>query len=104
MLVVALFCILFSDFFFGFKQVTNPVQSTVCNGGQSCDVEWVDDGQSPLLSDIGECTVGLYNGEMALVQSLTSVNVANEHSFSFTVRVFHFIIIASLITEHTCTA
>ncbi|KAG2076240.1 hypothetical protein BDR04DRAFT_1004114 [Suillus decipiens] len=67
--------------------VTNPVQSTVCNGGQSCSVEWVDNGESPLLSDIGECTVGLYNGEMVLVQSLTSVNVANTNSFTFTVRV-----------------
>ncbi|KAG1732139.1 hypothetical protein EDB19DRAFT_1735111 [Suillus lakei] len=64
--------------------VTNPVQSSVCHGGQSCPVEWVDDGQSPLLSDIGECTVGLYNGEMLLAQSLTSVNVADSHSFSFT--------------------
>ncbi|KAG2347287.1 hypothetical protein BDR05DRAFT_958790 [Suillus weaverae] len=64
--------------------VTNPVQSTVCHAGQSCQVEWVDDGQSPLLSDIGECTVGLYNGEMVLAQSLTSVNVADTHSFSFT--------------------
>jgi hypothetical protein len=45
-------------------QVTDPVASTVCHGGQSCDVAWVDDGQSPLLSSIGECTVGLYNGEM----------------------------------------
>jgi len=45
-------------------QVTNPVQSTVCSGGQSCEIDWVDDGQSPLLSSIGECTVGLYNGEM----------------------------------------
>ncbi|KAG2121260.1 hypothetical protein DEU56DRAFT_98570 [Suillus clintonianus] len=64
--------------------VTNPVQSTVCHAGQSCEVDWVDDGSSPLLSDIGECTVGLYNGEMVLVQSLTSVNVADTHSFSFT--------------------
>ncbi|KAG2744695.1 hypothetical protein CY34DRAFT_215046 [Suillus luteus UH-Slu-Lm8-n1] len=64
--------------------VTNPVQSTVCHAGQSCQVEWVDNGQSPLLSDIGECTVGLYNGEMLLAQSLTSVNVADTHSFTFT--------------------
>lgn len=64
--------------------VTDPVQSTVCHGGQACEVEWVDDGTSPLLSSIGECTVGLYNGEMVLAQSLTSVNVADTHSFSFT--------------------
>ncbi|KAG1803869.1 uncharacterized protein HD556DRAFT_1330718 [Suillus plorans] len=64
--------------------VTSPVQSTVCQAGQPCSVEWVDDGQSPLLSDIGECTVGLYNGEMVLTQSLPSVNVASAHSFTFT--------------------
>ncbi|KAG1740499.1 uncharacterized protein EDB91DRAFT_1132823 [Suillus paluster] len=64
--------------------VTDPVQSTVCSGGQGCQVEWVDDGQSPLLDSIGECTVGLYNGEMLLAQSLTSVNVATTNSFSFT--------------------
>ncbi|KAG1814171.1 hypothetical protein EV424DRAFT_1414287 [Suillus variegatus] len=64
--------------------VTSPVQSTVCQAGQPCSVEWVDDGQSPLLSDIGDCTVGLYNGEMVLTQSLPSVNVASAHSFTFT--------------------
>ncbi|OAX35038.1 hypothetical protein K503DRAFT_399710 [Rhizopogon vinicolor AM-OR11-026] len=64
--------------------VTNPVQSTVCTGGQSCEVDWVDDGTSPLLSSIGESTVGLYNGEMVLVQSLTSVDVSSTHTLSFT--------------------
>ncbi|KAI6141804.1 hypothetical protein BKA82DRAFT_4198255 [Pisolithus tinctorius] len=64
--------------------VTNPVQSTVCTGGQSCEVDWVDNGESPLLSDIGECTVGLYSGEMALVQSLPSVDVSSTSTFSFT--------------------
>ncbi|KAH7928813.1 hypothetical protein BV22DRAFT_1003951, partial [Leucogyrophana mollusca] len=65
--------------------VTNPVQSTTCTGGQSCSVEWIDNGEQPLLSSIGECTVGLYNGELALVQSLQSVDVSTTHSFQFTV-------------------
>jgi len=64
--------------------VTNPVASTVCTGGQSCEIDWVDDGQSPLLSSIGECSVGLYNGEMVLAQSLTSVDVSSTTSLSFT--------------------
>ncbi|KAI5998936.1 hypothetical protein F5J12DRAFT_848394 [Pisolithus orientalis] len=64
--------------------VTNPVQSTVCTGGQSCEVDWVDNGESPLLSDIGECTVGLYSGEMAFVQSLPSVDVSSTSTLSFT--------------------
>ncbi|KAG2338108.1 hypothetical protein BDR05DRAFT_1062945 [Suillus weaverae] len=63
--------------------VTNPVESTVCHAGQSCEVEWVDDGQSPLLSDIGECHVGLHNDLLLLAQSLTTVNVADTDSFSF---------------------
>ncbi|KAF9238117.1 hypothetical protein BU15DRAFT_47985 [Melanogaster broomeanus] len=65
-------------------QVTNPVQSTVCHGGQSCSVEWIDNGESPLLSDIGECTVGLYTGEYVLAQSLPSVDVSATASFTFT--------------------
>ncbi|KIJ64774.1 hypothetical protein HYDPIDRAFT_167590 [Hydnomerulius pinastri MD-312] len=68
----------------GSVYVTNPVQPTVCHGGQSCSVEWVDNGESPLLSTIGECEVGLYTGELELAQSLPSVNVGTTSSFSFT--------------------
>ncbi|KAG2081506.1 hypothetical protein BD769DRAFT_742537 [Suillus cothurnatus] len=64
--------------------VTSPVQSTVWTGGQSYEVDWVDDGQSPLLSAIGECNVALYNSDDVLVQSLPSVNVADATSLSFT--------------------
>ncbi|KAG2082451.1 hypothetical protein BD769DRAFT_665329 [Suillus cothurnatus] len=64
--------------------VTSPVQSTVWTGGQSYEVDWVDDGQSPLLSAIGECNVALYNSDDVLVQSLASVNVADATSLSFT--------------------
>ncbi|KAL4072270.1 hypothetical protein J3A83DRAFT_4372298 [Scleroderma citrinum] len=64
--------------------VTNPVQSTVCNGGQACPVQWVDDGQNPLLSAIGTCDIALYTGEFVLVQDLGSVDVSATQSFSFT--------------------
>ncbi|KAH7883064.1 hypothetical protein F5I97DRAFT_1815502 [Phlebopus sp. FC_14] len=69
---------------FVFVQVTNPVQSTACHGGQSCQVQWIDNGESPLLNSIGECEVGLYTGELELAQSLPSVNVATSQSFTFT--------------------
>ncbi|KAH7912840.1 hypothetical protein BJ138DRAFT_1111952 [Hygrophoropsis aurantiaca] len=68
----------------GSVYVTNPVQATTCHGGQACTVQWVDNGETPLLSSIGECTVGLYNGELALVQSLQSVDVSTSQSFQFT--------------------
>jgi len=68
----------------GYVYVTNPVQSTTCSAGQSCSVEWIDNGESPLLSAIGECEVGLYTGEYALAQVLPSVNVATSSSFTFT--------------------
>ncbi|KAF8128568.1 hypothetical protein EV363DRAFT_403661 [Boletus edulis] len=64
--------------------VTNPVQSSSCSGGQACTVQWVDNGQAPLLSDIGECDVALYYGNYMMVQSLPSVNVATTSSFTFT--------------------
>ncbi|KIK82007.1 hypothetical protein PAXRUDRAFT_832465 [Paxillus rubicundulus Ve08.2h10] len=68
----------------GYVYVTNPVQSTTCHGGQSCSVEWIDNGESPLLSAIGECEVGLYTGEYELAQALLSVDVATSSSFTFT--------------------
>lgn len=45
-----------------FSQVNNPVATSICYGEQPCTVTWLDDGQAPLLSDIGACYVGLYNG------------------------------------------
>ncbi|KAI6104925.1 hypothetical protein EV401DRAFT_2014756 [Pisolithus croceorrhizus] len=64
--------------------VTNPVASTVCTGGQSCEVQWVDNGESPLLSSLGTCSVALYTGEFVLAQALNSIDVSASSSFSFT--------------------
>ncbi|KAI6126620.1 hypothetical protein F5141DRAFT_347044 [Pisolithus sp. B1] len=64
--------------------VTNPVSSTVCTGGQSCEVQWVDNGESPLLSSLGTCSVALYTGEFVLAQALNSIDVSASSSFSFT--------------------
>ncbi|KAI9567701.1 hypothetical protein HD554DRAFT_936096 [Boletus coccyginus] len=65
--------------------VTNPVQSSSCTGGQPCEVDWVDNGAAPLVSQIGVCEVGLYTGEYVLAQSLPSVDVSSTSSLTFTV-------------------
>ncbi|KAH9936702.1 hypothetical protein B0H21DRAFT_878690 [Amylocystis lapponica] len=64
--------------------VNDPVASTTCNGGQPCTVTWLDDGSQPLLSGIGACYVGLYNGNNVLVQQIEPVDVASVHSLQFT--------------------
>ncbi|TFY53929.1 hypothetical protein EVJ58_g9164 [Rhodofomes roseus] len=64
--------------------VNNPTSTAVCYGGQPCTVTWLDDGQTPLLSEIGACYVGLYNGNRDLIQQIDPVNVASQHSFTFT--------------------
>ncbi|KAI0725082.1 hypothetical protein C8Q72DRAFT_854465 [Fomitopsis betulina] len=64
--------------------VNNPVATSICYGEQPCTVTWLDDGQAPLLSDIGACYVGLYNGNGTLIQQIEPVNVANVHSLTFT--------------------
>ncbi|OCH88717.1 hypothetical protein OBBRIDRAFT_836368 [Obba rivulosa] len=64
--------------------VTSPASGGTCSGGSSCTVEWVDNGEAPLLSTIGPCFVGLYNGNDVLVQQIEPVDVANLHSLTFT--------------------
>jgi len=65
--------------------VTAPASGSTCQAGKPCQVDWVDDGEEPLLTSMGVCNVGLYAHTMALVQSLGSVNVSNVHSLTFTV-------------------
>ncbi|KAH9925128.1 uncharacterized protein B0H18DRAFT_1009971, partial [Fomitopsis serialis] len=36
--------------------VNNPVSTSTCYGGQPCTVTWLDNGQTPILSDIGAPT------------------------------------------------
>ncbi|KAL4253395.1 hypothetical protein ABKN59_003871 [Abortiporus biennis] len=64
--------------------VINPVSDTVCQGGQSCTVQWVDDGEAPFLSTIGPCHVGLYHGNNAIIQQIDPVDVSINHSLTFT--------------------
>ncbi|KAJ3538532.1 hypothetical protein NM688_g6507 [Phlebia brevispora] len=45
--------------------VTAPSNTTTCHAGQPCSVQWLDDGSAPLLTSIGPCLVGLYNGQGA---------------------------------------
>jgi len=64
--------------------VLNPASGSTCHAGQSCTVDWLDDGSKPLVSALGVCTFGLYTGKQQLVQALAPVNVANTHSMTFT--------------------
>ncbi|KAF8622399.1 hypothetical protein AX15_007051 [Amanita polypyramis BW_CC] len=64
--------------------VTEPASGSTCHGGKSCTVQWLDDGNTPLLSSVGLCTVGLYTNHLQLVQALAYVNVSETHSFTFT--------------------
>jgi hypothetical protein len=52
------------------SQVNSPLPSTTCSAGKPCTVQWLDDGEQPLLTAMGACTVGLYYGEQ--VRSTTS--------------------------------
>ena len=51
-------------------QLTTPITGSTCHGGQECKVEWLDDGVVPLLSSIGACHVGLYNGAAVCILPL----------------------------------
>jgi len=68
----------------GALYVIDPLESTTCHGGKPCTVQWVDDGIQPLLTSIGACTVGLYHGEMELVQQIAPIDVSTAHSLEFT--------------------
>ncbi|KAJ8515132.1 hypothetical protein ONZ45_g7411 [Pleurotus djamor] len=66
--------------------VVRPSAGSTCRGGQDCQLQWLDDGTSPLLSAIGSCTVGLYFGSQQLVQPLGTVDVSGRRSFTFQVN------------------
>jgi len=61
-----------------------PSDGSTCHGGQECVVHWLDDGISPLLSAFGVSTVGLYTGDLQLVQSIEPVDVSQTRSLVFT--------------------
>ncbi|KIK61301.1 hypothetical protein GYMLUDRAFT_166434 [Collybiopsis luxurians FD-317 M1] len=64
--------------------IIQPSSGSTCSGGSPCTVQWLDDGTSPLNSEIGVTTVGLYTGVMQLVQSIPAVDVSTSQSLTFT--------------------
>ena len=79
------------------------METTVCHGGQPCPVQWLDDGEEPLLATMGACYVSLYAGNEArlyvhnqfstwtnvaqkLIQQIEPVDVSTTHSLNFTVK------------------
>ncbi|KAJ3477535.1 hypothetical protein NLI96_g10402 [Meripilus lineatus] len=64
--------------------VTHPIQGDSCAAGKECKVEWLEDGTSPQLKDIGNVQLGVYHGNGLLVQQLSNINVAATRSASFT--------------------
>ncbi|TRM66868.1 hypothetical protein BD626DRAFT_397115 [Schizophyllum amplum] len=65
-------------------QIVSPASGTTCQAGQPCTVEWLDNGSSPQLAAIGVTRVGLYMGDLQLVQSIEPVDVSATHSMTFT--------------------
>jgi len=67
--------------------VTQPVATTVCNAGQACAVAWSDDGNSPALSAVGNCTVSVYIGspqQQTLIFNINpSIDVSQNSQVSF---------------------
>ncbi|KAI0299345.1 hypothetical protein B0F90DRAFT_1727976 [Multifurca ochricompacta] len=68
----------------GALYVINPTAQGVCVGGQPCHVQWLDDGQEPLLTTMGPCYVTLYAGNQRIVQRIEPVDVSTTHSLTFT--------------------
>jgi hypothetical protein len=64
--------------------VITPSPKTGCHGGQPCSVQWLDDGQQPLLTTMGPCYVGLFTGKQQLLQQIEPVDVSTTHSLTFT--------------------
>ncbi|TFK53037.1 hypothetical protein OE88DRAFT_1334691 [Heliocybe sulcata] len=64
--------------------VASPAAGSTCHAGQPCTVTWLDNGEVPLLSSLGACTVGLYTGSDELLQEIEPVNPASTLSLQFT--------------------
>lgn len=83
-------------------QFIEPASKSTCTAGSPCTIEWLDDGNSPLLNKVGVVTAGLYHGNQVnfhrgladgtftlpqqLVQTIQPLDVAAIHSIQFTVR------------------
>ncbi|KAI0795488.1 hypothetical protein C8Q75DRAFT_730430 [Abortiporus biennis] len=70
--------------------VFSPDKNTVCHGGQSCNVQWSDNGVAPSLASIGRCTVGLFheaNGQDQLIERIhDSLDVSQYNNLTFVVN------------------
>jgi len=67
--------------------ITAPVMQTVCQAKQPCIIAWNDDGVSPSLSQIGNCSVGIYIGSQTTqlqLQPLGFIDVSQQPSYNFT--------------------
>ncbi|KAF8916692.1 hypothetical protein CPB85DRAFT_1216070 [Mucidula mucida] len=61
-----------------------PASGSTCHGGEECTVQWLDNGEAPLLASFGVCSVGLYTGDNQLVQTIEPLDVSASHSLTFT--------------------
>jgi len=73
-------------------QVISPTPNTTCHGGQLCTIEWLDDGQQPLLDSISSCSVALFMGDSVRFSFITT---ARHISWTYD-------IIATCATDWTC--
>ncbi|KAF9045306.1 hypothetical protein BJ165DRAFT_1528193 [Panaeolus papilionaceus] len=64
--------------------ILQPSEASTCTGGQPCTITWIEDGVSPLLTDVGVSTIGLYTGKQQLVQTISPVDVTKTRTISFT--------------------
>ncbi|KAH9990206.1 hypothetical protein BJV74DRAFT_443849 [Russula compacta] len=83
-LAAACLALAFSRTVFSALYVVSPTAQTVCHGGQPCAVQWLDDGEEPLLTAMGPCYVALYTGNEMLIQQIEPVDVSINHSLTFT--------------------
>ncbi|KAJ7701826.1 hypothetical protein B0H17DRAFT_924028 [Mycena rosella] len=65
-------------------QFVQPANGSTCTGGTPCSLQWLDDGDAPLLNEIGVVTAGLFTGKQQLVQTIKPLDVSNLHSVQFT--------------------
>jgi hypothetical protein len=59
-------------------QVISPREHSKCHGGVPCLVSWLDDGQAPLVTAMGPCSVALFAGNE--VRSFFSRQCFRTHS------------------------
>ena len=68
---------------------TGPTGSTSAIGGQTLNVTWADDGDTPVLADVGPCSVDIYTGSVnaqTWLQNLAaSVDVSKTASIMTTI-------------------